>query len=74
MGSNGIGALLREGIFDIHLLSLNNPDGIIYHWEKHKEIIYERRTRWNNKRLYDMWEYLYDELIKHIKEHPELAL
>ena len=72
LGMSGIGTCLMEGLVDIHILTLFNVDGIIYNWEKHKDIIYERRKRWNQKRYCDMWEHVYTELKKHLEEHPEL--
>ena len=73
MGMSGIGTLLMEGLIDIRILTLFNADGVIYNWEKHKDIIYERRKRWNQKRYCDMWEYVYTEQMKYLEEHPELT-
>ena len=42
-------------------------------WEKMKPVILEQRGAWNQPRLASEFEYLYDRLMKHMEEHPELA-
>jgi hypothetical protein len=70
---NALGTLIQEGIIDVHILAVFNAEGFIYNWEKHRDLVYEHRKRWKAKRYGVMWEYLYDELLKYLEEHPELA-
>jgi hypothetical protein len=67
------GVYLKEGILDIRSLALRAASGVIWWWERHRDIIYERRKRLNNRRYCDMWEYAYDQLMKYLEKHPELA-
>ena len=67
------GVYLKENIIDIRLLALRAAWGVIWWWEKHRDVIYEQRKRLNNRRYCDMWEYTYDQLMKYLEEHPELA-
>ena len=66
------GVYLKENIFDIRLLALRAADDFIWYWERHRDVIYERRKRLNNRRYCDMWEYAYDQLMEYLEEHPEL--
>jgi hypothetical protein len=68
-----IGVCLRLGLVDIKLLALHGVNSHIYWWEKHKDLIYNERKRRNNRRYRSQWEYLYNELVKYLEEHPELA-
>jgi hypothetical protein len=44
-------------------------------WEGFRDVVYRLRERGQKtKRDFDMWEYLYDELVKYLEEHPELEL
>jgi hypothetical protein len=67
------GVYLKEDIFDIRLLALRSASGFIWYWERHRDVIYERRKRLNRRRYCDMWEYAYDQLMEYLEEHPELA-
>ena len=66
------GVYLKENIFDIRLLALCAASGVIWWWERHRDVIYERRKRLNRRRYCDMWEYAYDQLMEYLEEHPEL--
>jgi len=67
------GVHLKEGIFHIRLLALRAASDFIWFWERHRDVIYERRKRLNNRRYCDTWEYAYDQLMEYLEEHPELA-
>ncbi len=66
------GVYLREGMLDIRLLALRSASGVIWWWERHREVIYNERKRRNDRRYLDMWEYAYDQLMKYLEENPEL--
>jgi hypothetical protein len=70
---DGVGALLREGLLNVRMVALVDVGGIIMDWEQYKDVIYEMRKRQNNRRYRGEWEYLYNELVKYLEEHPELA-
>ena len=70
---DGIGALLREGLLNVRMVALVATHFAIYHWEKHKGVIYDWRKRRNARSYRSEWEYLYNELVKYLEEHPELA-
>ena len=67
-----VGVHLKEDIFDVRLLALRSASGVIWFWERHRDVIYERRKRLNDRRYFDMWEYAYDQLMEYLEEHPEL--
>ena len=67
------GVYMKENIVDTRLLALRSARDFIRYWEKHRDVIYERRKRLNRRRYFDMWEYAYDQLMKYLEEHPELA-
>jgi hypothetical protein len=70
---DALGVYLKEGLFDIRLLALYDPQaGVKRNWEKYKDMIIYRRKKYNNRRIYDNWEYLYNTLKKYLEEHPEL--
>jgi len=69
----GIGVSLRLGYLDIKLLAHYNTQSTIYWWEKYRDLIYNERGRRNDRRWHSEWEYLYDELMKYLEEHPELS-
>ena len=70
---DGVGALLREDLLDVRMVALVATSMIIYYWEKHKGVIYDWRKRRNDRSYRSEWEYLYNELVKYLEEHPELA-
>jgi hypothetical protein len=45
----------------------------LYWWEKHRNIVYKERERRNDQTYCGSWEYFYNELVKYLDEHPELA-
>jgi hypothetical protein len=70
---DGIGALLREGLLNVRMVALVDASGIIWDWEKYKDVIYEMRKRQNDRRYRGEWEYLSNTMMKYLEEHPELA-
>ena len=68
----GMGVSVRLGHADIRLAAHYDTKSILGWWEKHKDVIYERRKRLNDRRYRSAWEYLYNELVKYLEEHPEL--
>jgi hypothetical protein len=69
----GLGVLVREGILDIRWIALLICGPTRWYWEKYMPIVEEgRSTLAGNKRWWSESEYLYTELMKYLKEHPEL--
>ena len=69
----GMGVSVRLGHVDIRLAAHYDTKSILGWWKKYKDVIYERRKRLNDRRYRSEWEYLYNELVKYLEEHPELA-
>ena len=69
----GIGVLIKENLVNIRLVAMFFAGLTRQIWEKYKDIILEERKRRNYPRYASEWEYTYTELMKYMKEHPELA-
>ncbi len=69
----GLGVFVKEDLVDIKLMALLMAGSMRMSWEKHRDIIYEERKRMNYPRYASEWEYFYNELMKYMEEHPELA-
>jgi len=69
----GIGALVKEGFLDIRWVALLMAGATLSLWEKIAPTANDIREQINQPRWASEWEYLYDQLVKYIKEHPELA-
>jgi hypothetical protein len=69
----GLGVLVKENFVDIRLVALLMTIMTRTWWEKYKPIIEEGRRQTGYPRWLSESEYLYNELMKYIKEHPELA-
>jgi len=68
----GIGVLLKRKLIDISLIDdLIGPSARM-EWEKIGPFEIESRKRLNQPRAWDDFEYLYNELMKYMEEHPEL--
>lgn len=65
-----LGVLVREGYIDIRLVALYDTVGITAGWEYYREIISVFKKDY--RRSGENWEYVYDELMKYLEEHPEL--
>ena len=68
----GLGVFVKEGLVDIRMIALTMTWMTRTLWEKIAPMIYESRKRMNYPRMLSEFEYLYDELMKYIEEHPEL--
>ncbi len=66
------GVLVREKLLPIRMVALLQCGTTRLYWEKHIPIMDEGRRVTGSRRLYSENEYLYDELIKYLEEHPEL--
>lgn len=69
----GIGVLVKEGYLDIRLIALLICGLTRNFWEKLKPIKDEARADMNFIRWMSETEYLYNELLKYLDEHPELS-
>ena len=70
--SNYIGTIVKENLVEIKLAAMCYGANL-YFWEKHRDIVYKERDRRNNKNYCAMWEHFYNELVKYLDKHPELA-
>lgn len=69
----GVGVLVKEGYVSIRLVALLMTGMTRLWWEGlYKSSIVEGRKLLNSLRWMSEAEYLYDELMKYIEEHPEL--
>ena len=69
----GLGVLVKEGLVPIRYVALLMADITRRLWEKLALVIDEIREYNNQPRIASEWEYLYDELMKYMEDHPELA-
>ena len=74
-----LGVLVEEGLIDIRLVEKLMRRVVIEYWEKIGPMLYERARVWSQEReekepILQSWkaEYLYNELMKYLEEHPEL--
>jgi hypothetical protein len=68
---NASGYLLKKGLVDLEdIHHYSAPLGIISHWEKFKSLIEYRRKQYNYPRLWESFEYLYNESKK---KYPQLT-
>lgn len=68
----GLGVFVKEGLVDIRMIALTMTYMTRTLWEKIAPMIYKSREQLNYPRMLSEFEYLYDELMKYIEEHPEL--
>ena len=68
----GLGVFVKEGLVGIRLVALTMTFMTRSLWEKLAPVIYNGRKRNNYPRMLSEFEYLYDELMKYLEEHPEL--
>ena len=68
----GLGVFVKEGLVGIRLVALTMTFMTRSLWEKLAPVVYEGRKRHNYPRMLSEFEYLYDELMKYVEEHPEL--
>ena len=69
----GLGVLVKEGFLPIRLVALLITGMTRAFWEKLKPINEEARVDMGYVRWMSETEYLYDELLRYIDEHPELS-
>jgi len=68
----GVGVLVKEGILDIRWIALLMGGWTRKMWEKMIPIVEEGREFYGSPRWFSETEYLYHELMKYVKDHPEL--
>jgi hypothetical protein len=68
----GIGLLIREDLVNIRLVAIFMAGSTRMLWETFRDIVYKERGRREYRRFASEWEYTYNELMKYMKEHPEL--
>jgi len=72
----GIGVLVKRGLIEIAMVEELMHTSVKLTWEKLGPMIKQGRTRTDVEapapRLFPHFEYLYDELMKYLEEHPEL--
>jgi hypothetical protein len=68
----GIGVLVKEGYLNIRLIALMVAGVTVRFWEKVEPVVLEGRVKENAPRWLSETEYLYNELMKYIEDHPEL--
>jgi hypothetical protein len=69
----GLGVFVKQGLIDINSIALTMTGATTSLWEKFRPFVYIDREKFNSPRALSEFEYLYDELMKHIEEHPELS-
>jgi len=72
---DGLGQLLSEGLISIDFIPPNIQRIVMLHWEKYGPVIKEIRNQDEEQKDRNVYfEYLYNEVIKYRKEHPELII
>jgi len=69
----GLGVLVKENLLDIRVVALLLSSLVARFWEKLIPIIDKVREAHMGPRFWTETEYLYNQLMKYTKEHPELA-
>jgi len=69
----GLGVFVKQGLIDIRSIALTMTGATTALWEKYESFVYQDRVAYSSPRMLSEFEYLYRELVKYIKEHPELA-
>lgn len=71
----GLGVLVKEGYVSIRLVALLMTGPTQLWWERiYKSWIEEGREKMNYRRYRSEAEYLYNELMRYVEEHPELKM
>jgi hypothetical protein len=70
----GVGVLVKEGLIDIRLVAELMTGIVTQFWDKYALIIDEGRRRLGYPRWFSETEYLYKELIRYEKTHPEIEV
>ena len=67
---DGIGVLLKKDLVDIGMVNDLIGNSIISIWERLGEVFINTRKRVKNLYIYNDFEYLYNQIIKHRQEYP----
>jgi hypothetical protein len=67
----GVGVLVKLNLVDIRLISYLMSGTTRAFWEKVESIVEEGREHWYGPGWLTETEYLYNELVKYLEEHPE---
>jgi len=70
----GVGVLVKENLIEIRIVAELMTGPIIQFWGIFGPIVDGIRLRENHPRALSETEYLYDELMKYIKQHPEIEI
>jgi CRISPR/Cas system-associated endonuclease Cas1 len=70
----GVGVLVKENLLDIRMVALLMTGPVKEFWEKIAPVIEDEREHSNYPRYVSETEYLYNELMKYISEHPEFKI
>jgi hypothetical protein len=73
MSFEDLGGLVRGGYLGIPIIAYTTTGPVKLAWESIAPRIDEIREKTQNPRMWSELEYLYNELMKFHKEHPELA-
>ena len=68
----GLGVLVKNNLVPMRLIAETITGMTRMYWEKFVPIVDDGRREFNLPRWYSESEYLYNELMKYIEEHPEL--
>jgi hypothetical protein len=69
----GVGTLVKENMLSVRWVALLFGSWTRMFWEKVEPIADEIRVYRKAPRIFSETEYLYNELMRYMKEHPELA-
>ena len=69
----GVGVLVRDKLLVIRYVALLMSGQTRMYWEWTKPYVERMRDEWGAPRFWSETEHLYNELMKYMKEHPELA-
>lgn len=71
--NEGMGVLVKEGYINVRLVAQLMSGGVRGFWERMKPAVVDGRKVTGYSRWLSETEYLYNELIKYLKEHPEMG-
>ena len=70
----GLGAIVKVNVLHIRLVAELMTDMTRYYWEKMTPVVeMGRKVGGGRPQWYSKSEYLYNELMKYLEEHPELV-
>jgi hypothetical protein len=68
----GLAPLVREGLLDIRYLTGTIGGLLRLYWSKIEPVVDEARELYDDPGAFGQAEYLYNELMKYLEDHPEL--